>query len=305
MSIEAIAWAFKQPIENSNEKFVLVALADNADTFGICFPSYKHIHQKTGISLRTIKRCVQSLVDQGIIIKAPRNRDDGSHSSNAYWLTFNNVDISEHPLYDVFEGGGVTVTLGGCHGDTGVVSQCHPINHQSNHQLTERENAQGREWFLREIDKGYKAGRFQDDDLGHLTESEIISAAKDCHATWGDDLRGRDCPTVLRTWLKKGLSLGSVRKASKPSRKQEVSFTEPDNPMQPWHERAKQLFDPAIYQTYFRPAEHDGNGTLYVAKSFHADYITRHYEHDLNTLFPNGVELITKPQKEKELAPTR
>lgn len=152
-----------------------------------------------------------------------------------------------------------------------------------------------------DIQEGIEKDRFACDVLGHLSEKEIRSAAEDCFGSWGEDQRGRDAVTMLRIWLKQGMKSGAVRKASKPSRKQEVTFTEPDNPMQVWHNEAARLFPHNVYQTYFRPAEWDGNGTLFVAKSFHADYIKSRFSSELKTLFPDGVELITKPQKEKEL----
>ncbi len=114
MSIEAIAWAFKQPIQKSSTKFVLIAIADNADAYGICFPSYKHIRKKTSLGRSTIAQCIKELVDNGIITLASRNRpEDNSQASNAYLLPIYKGDLSEHPLYALFAGGGPASGRGG------------------------------------------------------------------------------------------------------------------------------------------------------------------------------------------------
>ncbi|MFF3056381.1 helix-turn-helix domain-containing protein [Streptomyces sp. NPDC057909] len=47
MSIEAMAWAFKQQIPNPGAKLVLLALCDFADESWSCFPGQETLSTKT------------------------------------------------------------------------------------------------------------------------------------------------------------------------------------------------------------------------------------------------------------------
>lgn len=86
MSVHALSWAFKQPIENAGAKFVLVALANFADESGHCFPSQTRLARETGLGVRTVRRHIQWLEDNGWIEKARRRRNDGSWSSDSFML---------------------------------------------------------------------------------------------------------------------------------------------------------------------------------------------------------------------------
>ena len=48
MSIATLDWAFKQPIEKSSLKFVLVALANYSGPSGECYPSIPTLAFDTG-----------------------------------------------------------------------------------------------------------------------------------------------------------------------------------------------------------------------------------------------------------------
>ena len=48
-------------------KFVLVALADHADSEGICWPSVALLRKKTGLSRRQIQRHLKALRESGEI----------------------------------------------------------------------------------------------------------------------------------------------------------------------------------------------------------------------------------------------
>lgn len=79
MSFELMAWAMRQEVGSSSDKFVLLALADraNGDT-GECFPSVALIAIDTEMSEATVRRCLKSLADKGIVKRARRRREDGS-----------------------------------------------------------------------------------------------------------------------------------------------------------------------------------------------------------------------------------
>jgi len=41
MSVEAMAWAFRQKLEDSQIKLILLALCDHCDDDGMCWPSHE------------------------------------------------------------------------------------------------------------------------------------------------------------------------------------------------------------------------------------------------------------------------
>lgn len=68
MSIEAITWALKQPLEHSPAKFVLVVLANQANSeTGNSFPSIAYLATTTGQDRKTIIANLQRLIEWGLI----------------------------------------------------------------------------------------------------------------------------------------------------------------------------------------------------------------------------------------------
>jgi DNA-binding transcriptional ArsR family regulator len=84
MSYNATDWAFKQPIEDSGAKLVLLAIAHHADNKGEAFPSYARINELTGIAKRTITRKISLLVELGLLHAEERTRPNGSRTSTLY-----------------------------------------------------------------------------------------------------------------------------------------------------------------------------------------------------------------------------
>lgn len=84
MSYNATDWAFKQPIEDSGAKLVLLAICHHADAKGEAFPSYARINELTGIAKRTITRKISLLVDMGLLHAEERTRPNGSRTSTLY-----------------------------------------------------------------------------------------------------------------------------------------------------------------------------------------------------------------------------
>ncbi len=85
MSYEAINWAFSQKVK-SGPRFVLVALANYADENNSCYPSYKKLHEKTGIAVKTIGTHLKHLEAAGLISRTQQRYDDGNFSSHRYQL---------------------------------------------------------------------------------------------------------------------------------------------------------------------------------------------------------------------------
>lgn len=64
MSIEVMSWVWKKSKATGTAKFVLLAIADNAWDDGTnAWPSITTISRKTGLSERTVQRCIQNLFD--------------------------------------------------------------------------------------------------------------------------------------------------------------------------------------------------------------------------------------------------
>lgn len=88
-------WAWKQKTADSPSKMVLVALASFADNAGGCYPSHKRLASMSGLSLKTIKRKIALLEEQGLITTDERWRGDGTRASNQYWLNAPNELANE------------------------------------------------------------------------------------------------------------------------------------------------------------------------------------------------------------------
>ena len=83
MSIKVMTWAWEQELPPLT-KLVLMAIADHCDDEGYAWPGIKGIAKKCGVAHSTVQRHVQSLEEQGILNVKPRQRPDGSSSSNGY-----------------------------------------------------------------------------------------------------------------------------------------------------------------------------------------------------------------------------
>lgn len=67
MSVEAFTWAFQQPVPHSSAKFVLVAMANHADTDMRCWPSSVHLCTQTAQDRKTVQANLQRLREWGYI----------------------------------------------------------------------------------------------------------------------------------------------------------------------------------------------------------------------------------------------
>ena len=83
MSTKYITWAFEQHIATPGAKLVLVALADHANKkTGETFVGQKRIAEKTSQGVRTVRRHLDWLEENGFISREVRRRDNGSRSSD-------------------------------------------------------------------------------------------------------------------------------------------------------------------------------------------------------------------------------
>jgi len=124
--------AFNAPIESSATKFVLVALADNANDQGSCFPSIQTLAEKTSLSRRGVQIQIRKLEEMGLVESCPI---DGS--SNVYKLHLpeewanrpkREGGAGGAPVHGVHRGG-ARGARGGRTSCTGGAQEVHPNHH--------------------------------------------------------------------------------------------------------------------------------------------------------------------------------
>ena len=65
---------------------VYMYLRDRADTEGKCWPGINRIAADLGLSRSTVKRALGDLEKGGWLTRVPRSRENGSRTSNLYFL---------------------------------------------------------------------------------------------------------------------------------------------------------------------------------------------------------------------------
>jgi predicted transcriptional regulator len=61
-------------------------LKDRSNAEGECWPAIKTIAKDTSLSVSTVKRAIADLICCGLLSKEYRYRENGSNSSNRYFL---------------------------------------------------------------------------------------------------------------------------------------------------------------------------------------------------------------------------
>ena len=238
MSIEALNWAFKQDLKPT-QKFVLVALADCADDYGICFPSHKHIAEKTGFSKSSVRAAISELSKKLLIEKVGRFRGNLSHTSNAYRFPIQDR-IDDHPLSPLFKGGVPGAGIGVCHEPAqgerelaqGMATDS-TLEAPLNHHITKKEKTRvARDEFLREINKRFKDGFFDDLDI---TESALNTYGHMAYDTWegSDKFPKGDCYCYFRQYVRQGIASNKLDRHIKKSTEKKSAF----DPHSQWRAR--------------------------------------------------------------------
>lgn len=81
MSVHAYAWAWQQPTASANQKLVLLAMCEFADSTGLCWPSLPTLARMSGLHRATVFRALDELVTAGLVMRAT-----GRGKSNTYRL---------------------------------------------------------------------------------------------------------------------------------------------------------------------------------------------------------------------------
>ncbi|HEY7823361.1 MAG TPA: helix-turn-helix domain-containing protein, partial [Acidimicrobiia bacterium] len=131
MSLEAMNWAWEQPVAKSTNKLVLLALADHANADGECWPSMKRIAERSDISPRQVSRAINELVELGLVEKASRRRHGGQYRGWDYRVIVQRTPASSGRPLPVTSGHGRPSPA-----DTGVRSE--PSENRKEEPLAER-----------------------------------------------------------------------------------------------------------------------------------------------------------------------
>lgn len=128
MSFQAMTWATEQELK-ANEKIVLVMLANrcNHDT-GRCDPAHKRLARECGMSLSTLKRCIEKLEAAGLLTIEHRELN-GVSLPNQYHL---HLDVSSQRTHPVQKKTGVGSKSGGGVGSQAADGSVHSELQNSN-----------------------------------------------------------------------------------------------------------------------------------------------------------------------------
>lgn len=99
MSIKAMNWVWKLEDLSAQETLVLLALADQANDQGYCYPSRATLAQKARCSVRTVGRSVKNFEEWGLLRVAQRNTMAGRISSE-YFLNIGAIVDKDFSLQD-------------------------------------------------------------------------------------------------------------------------------------------------------------------------------------------------------------
>jgi Helix-turn-helix domain len=114
MSLKVITWAWTVRLPPA-PKLVLMALADEADDRGFCFPSHRHLANKCSISERSVRRMIGLLAADHHLSIEHRFKKDRARTSNGYRL---GLGLDPEPPWTICPGGAGQHWPGGA--DSGV-----------------------------------------------------------------------------------------------------------------------------------------------------------------------------------------
>jgi biotin operon repressor len=107
MAIECMVWALEQDGLKTNEKFVLLGIANHSRPDGKnAFPSLDTLARYTALSVSTVQRAINALCEKGVLVKD----SGGGRKSNTYTLRMHRAEViqleiiegghSDHPKHD-------------------------------------------------------------------------------------------------------------------------------------------------------------------------------------------------------------
>ena len=88
MSIKLMSKVWDIDYLDSKEKMVLLALADNANDDGVCWPNNSTLQKKCALSTNPLSRCLKILGDIGLISFRRRSHVTEGAKSNLYQINY-------------------------------------------------------------------------------------------------------------------------------------------------------------------------------------------------------------------------
>ena len=104
MSIKQMTAVFNDNSIKGNEKLLMLALADNCNDSGVCFPSWNSIMKKTSMSRNSLAKWLAKLESKNILFRKQRSRKNGSKTSNKFLIyPHENREFLDEEDYVIFE----------------------------------------------------------------------------------------------------------------------------------------------------------------------------------------------------------
>lgn len=102
MSVLASSWVWQHARAGGTALIVLLAIADNADDFGVGFPSVPTLARKARLDERTVQRIIRRLVESGELEML--DATSGGRRSNTYRLVMDRPRAIPTPVADCHPG---------------------------------------------------------------------------------------------------------------------------------------------------------------------------------------------------------
>jgi hypothetical protein len=180
LSVHALSWAFGCPVKNPSEKLVLLALANYADSTGLCWPKVKTLCVDTSLSERTVRTALRRLDGDFIGVEKRRGKT-GQQASSVYRLSLGLPVGNDSTLDSIPEGShclSQEATIATIYNDEPSIE---PSLYSSSEQINEgawREFVQHRKEIKRKLTPGAeKKNRRVLDGLPFGEQQEIVDQA--------------------------------------------------------------------------------------------------------------------------------
>ena len=112
MSVKISSWVWEHSEAKGNELLILLALADQADDAGVCWPSVASLAAKTRLSERTIQTYLRALEDAGILSIEERLGTSNRYTIHSLHPRSSRTPADSAPVQPVAPGGATARTPG-------------------------------------------------------------------------------------------------------------------------------------------------------------------------------------------------
>lgn len=205
-------------------KLLLLALADNANDQGVCWPSISHIMKKTSLARRTVETNLQVLISLNLIQSENRYKNNGSLMSNCYTITlpqhlhYPPQEMRDPPAGDAYK---PSIKPSLKNNNNNITKKSDLVNYKPSDRIKELAKQKG----------------WKDPDL-------VLDEFKDYYLAHGKTLK--DVEAALRNWLRRDKKYTMDHKESRNGRQNNNSKREW------WDNLETRLNDPELYPSPFR-----------------------------------------------------